>query len=249
MTGANLDHEEHVQAAQGDRAVHVKEVARQYRGRLRPQELPPGRSAALRRGRDPQPFEHPPNRRGSDPEAQAEQLALDPPVTPARVLPGHLLNQHCDPRIHGRPAAAAGIGPAPADQPPVPAQQRVRRDQPAHPQWPGEKPGQRGEHCPVGPIQLRLGILPLQHRHLLAQHQQLGVLGSCRAREQHHPASHADEEQVQNPYSHKPVMLPAAGSLAQANLQVSHLRPVLEPHRQQGQPSAQPDEDQIEQTK
>jgi hypothetical protein len=26
------------------------------------------------------------------------------------------------------------MGPAPADQPPVPAQQRVRRDQPAHPQ-------------------------------------------------------------------------------------------------------------------
>ena len=46
------------------------------------------------------------------------------------------------------------IGPAPTNQPPVPAQQRFRRDEPAHPQRSEQQPGQAGEHRPVGPIQL-----------------------------------------------------------------------------------------------
>jgi hypothetical protein len=39
----------------------------------------------------------------------------------------------------------------------VPAQQRLRRHQPAHPQRRREQPGQGGEYRPVRPIQLRLG--------------------------------------------------------------------------------------------
>jgi hypothetical protein len=75
ITGAHLDDEEHVQAAQGDCTVHVEEIAREHRGRVGPQELPPARAAALRRWRYPQPFQHPPYRGGADPDAQAEQLA------------------------------------------------------------------------------------------------------------------------------------------------------------------------------
>jgi len=40
-------------------------------------------TASVRCGRYPQPFQHPPHRGGPDPEAQAEQLALDPFVAPA----------------------------------------------------------------------------------------------------------------------------------------------------------------------
>jgi hypothetical protein len=105
---------------------------------LRAQELPPGRSATPRRGRDPQLRQYPPHRRGAGAAAQAGQFTLDPPIAPARVIPRHLPDQRHDPRIHRRPAAAAGIGPVPAGQPPVPAQQSVRRDQPAHPQRLGE---------------------------------------------------------------------------------------------------------------
>jgi len=49
-----------------------------------------------------------------------------------------------------------------------------------------------------------------QHRDLLAQHQQLGVLrrrGTC---QQRHPADQADEHQIQHPYRHKLAMLPAS---------------------------------------
>ena len=53
-----------------------------------------------------------------------------------------------------------------------------------------------------------------------------------RTREQHHPAGQADEHQVEHPYGHKPAILPAQRPLPQANPQVSHLCPVLEPHRE-----------------
>ena len=83
MAGADLDHKEHIQAAQGHRAVDMKEVACQHRPCLGVQELPPGIPAALRGGRYPQPPQHPPDRGRPDPVAQAERLALDP----ARLLP------------------------------------------------------------------------------------------------------------------------------------------------------------------
>jgi hypothetical protein len=123
------------------------------------------------------------------------------------------------------------IGPAPADQPPVPAQQRIRRHQPAHPQRPGEGgPGQRARPGRPSPVQLRPGVLPPQHRDFVAQHQQLGILRRRRTHQQRHPVCQADEHQVEHPYHHKPAMLPAARPTPQANPQVSPLCTVLEPY-------------------
>jgi hypothetical protein len=220
MTGADLDQEEHVQTAHGHRAVDMEEVARQHRRGLGTQELPPGRAAALRRGRDPQPPQYPPHRRRPDLVAEAEQLALDPLVAPARVLPRHLHGQCHQPGVDWRPSCPGRIGPPPADQPPVPAQQRVRRDQPAPPHRPGQQAGQGGEHRAAGPVQPRLRVLPPQHRDLMAQHQQFGVLRRRRACQQRHPARQADERQVDHPYHHEPAMLPAARPAPQVNRQV-----------------------------
>ena len=72
-------------------------------------------------------------------------------------------DQRHDARVHGRSAVSVGIGPSPADQPPVPTQQGVGRDQPANLREPGEQPDQSGEHCPVGPVQPRPGALPPKH--------------------------------------------------------------------------------------
>jgi hypothetical protein len=114
--GAHFHHEEHADPAQGDRAVDMEEIAHQLRDGLSARELPPGRAAALRRGRDPQPLQDPPHRRGSDADPQPQQFAPDPLVASARVLPRHLLDQHHDPGSTGgipsrrdRPTA---IGPA-----------------------------------------------------------------------------------------------------------------------------------------
>jgi hypothetical protein len=87
------------------------------------------RQVASRRcdaGGIPQLFEHAPDGSGADPIAQAQQLALNPLVSPAGILPGHALHLRGERGIDRRPAAPARVGPLPADQPPVPAQQRRR---------------------------------------------------------------------------------------------------------------------------
>jgi len=142
------------------------------------------------------------------------------PGTPGRAVrlgsllppaPRYLLAQHRDPDIDRRPPSAAGIGPPPADQTPVPAQQRVRRSQAAHPQRPREQPRQDSEHRPVGQLQPRSRVLPWQRHDLLAQHQQIGVLLCGRTRQQRDPPGQQGEYQIQHSYRHKPAILPAQG--------------------------------------
>jgi hypothetical protein len=60
----------------------------------------------------------------------------------------------------------------------------------------GQQPGQRGQDSPVGPGQLRGLDLALEHRDLMAQDQDLGVLGTVRPGEQGQPAEHAQHHQV-----------------------------------------------------
>jgi hypothetical protein len=62
----------------------MEEVAREHGRCLRTQELPPGRLAALRRWRYPQPFQHPAHRGRPDADAETEQFAPDPLVAPER---------------------------------------------------------------------------------------------------------------------------------------------------------------------
>ena len=89
VAGADLHHEQAVQALQGDRAVHVEEVGGEYRRGLGAQKLPPRRvGAPLGRRRDLQRLEDPADGRCADPVAELEQFALDPLVSPAVVLAG-----------------------------------------------------------------------------------------------------------------------------------------------------------------
>ena len=166
----DLDHEEHVDPAQGHRAVDVEEIARQHRGSLRAQELPPRRAAALRRGRDPQPFQDPPHRRGDRPGTRGRAVRPGSACSPAGVLPRHLPDQYHELGVNWRPSSVGRIGPPTADQPPVPAQQRVRRHEPTPPRRPGEQPGQGSEYRAVCPVQSWPGVLPPQYRDLVAQH-------------------------------------------------------------------------------
>jgi hypothetical protein len=84
---AHLDEEVHVTTGVRHRAVHTEEIARQHRGRLRPEELPTARPAALRRWRYLQPFQQPPHCGGSDPDPETEQFAGDPPVADDHEIP------------------------------------------------------------------------------------------------------------------------------------------------------------------
>ena len=113
---ADLHHEQAVQALEGHRAVHVKEVDGKHRRGLRAEELPPARIGAPPRSRrDPQRPEDPADRGRADPVAELEQLALDPLVPPAVVPGGEPLDQRGDLGADRRPSRPAGIGPLPGD--------------------------------------------------------------------------------------------------------------------------------------
>jgi hypothetical protein len=60
----------------------------------------------------------------------------------------------------------------------------------------GPQPGQRGQDRPVGPGQPRPFDLALQDGNLVAQDEDLGVLGAVGAGEQSQPAGHADHRKV-----------------------------------------------------
>jgi hypothetical protein len=61
--------------------------------------------------------------------AEVEQLALDPLISPARVLPGHAHDQGGEGVVDRWASGPVGVGPSSADEAAVPAQDRVRGDQ------------------------------------------------------------------------------------------------------------------------
>jgi hypothetical protein len=83
--------------------------------------------------------------------------------------------------------------------------------------------------CSISKSQLGLRLLPPQHRALLAQHEQLGILRRRRTCKQCKPSGQANEDQVKHPYCHKPAILPAEQPSRQAYSHVSNLCTVLEP--------------------
>jgi hypothetical protein len=137
------------------------------------------------------------------PVAQADQLALDAPVPPARVLPCHLLHQCPHLGRDRRPTRSVRIRPLPSDQPPAPGQQGSRGHDPMYPQATGQQPGQGGEHGAVSPVRPRARDLPPQDRDLMPQDQDLRVLRGVTARQQRQPAEHPDHEQVDKANEHE----------------------------------------------
>jgi hypothetical protein len=97
-----------------------------------------------------------------------------------RVVPCHLQDQRADCLCRARsPGAAARIRPAPPDQAGVPAQQGTRGDDQAQlaEMAARQQLGQRGQYRPIGPGQLRRPGLALEYGDLVAQNEDLGVLG------------------------------------------------------------------------
>ena len=123
-------------------------------------------------------LEDPADRRGADAVAECEQLALDPHVPPARVLPRHPHHQG-DQDIVGRwPSGPVRVGPSSADEAAMPAQDRVRSDQVMTTQCSGQPCDEGGEHGPVRPVQPWFQVGAKEPRDLVAQHEELDVLGA-----------------------------------------------------------------------
>src|SRR5439155_10414755 len=81
---------------------HREEVGGQNPRRLGPQERPPARVRSSRCGSEPRaPQDRADGRRGH-PQAELEELALNPDASPSAVLPGHPQDEGADLRIERR---------------------------------------------------------------------------------------------------------------------------------------------------
>ena len=88
----------------------------------------------------------------------------------------------------------------------MPAQDRVRGDQAMATQCSGQPPDEGGEHGPVRPVQARSWVGAAQDGDLVAQHEELDVLGGGRAAHQQDQPEHLPEDQVQQPQRHAGIM-------------------------------------------
>ena len=88
----------------------------------------------------------------------------------------------------------------------MPAHDRVRSDHAAATQCAGQPPHERGEHGPVRPVQARTWVGTAQDGDLVAQHEELDVLGDGRATRQQDQPEHPPEDQVQQPQRHAGIM-------------------------------------------
>ena len=88
----------------------------------------------------------------------------------------------------------------------MPAQDRVRGDQAMATQCAGQPPHEGGEHGPVRPVQARSWVGAAQDGDLVAQHEELDVLGGGRAAHQQDQPEHLPEDQVQQPQRHVGIM-------------------------------------------
>src|SRR6266508_2850311 len=125
---AELDEEKHVEPLQRDR-LDSQEVDGEHALGLRPQEGTPGEPATPAGGANAGLSQNLPDCGRRYLQAEAVDLAGDPLVTPARVLPREPQHQLADLAIDRRAAVPTLVRPAASDEPLVPAQERRRGDE------------------------------------------------------------------------------------------------------------------------
>ena len=202
--GAVLDEHQDVQPPEQHR-VHVQEVDGEDPGGLGVQELPPGWARPARRRVDARSTQDLPHRGRRDRDAEFRQLAVDPAVSPQRILPRQPDNKASDApdyRRTARLALAAGVV-LPRGQLAVPGQERCwRHGEDLGPAPAGEKPGQRGEPHPVSRLVPHTAGVAAQHRVLVPEHQQLSFLRPVPAEHQDSQAEYPANQQVDDLEQH-----------------------------------------------
>ncbi|MGH3435459.1 MAG: hypothetical protein ACRDRN_03225 [Sciscionella sp.] len=125
--GGVLDDEQHIEPVK-QQGVDVEEVGGQDAVGLGGKELSPGGPAAARCGIDTGSLEDQPHGAGRKVVAEPGEFAVNPSVSPGRVLRSQAQHQPAQLRCRGPAAGAApwGLGPAPCHQVPVPAHDRGR---------------------------------------------------------------------------------------------------------------------------
>jgi hypothetical protein len=124
--GVQLDEEQHVQPPKPD-DVDGEEVTGEDPGGLLAQKRPPRHGRSPWRGVQAMAAERFADHGRRDAHVEAEQFALDPLVAPAWAFAGQADDQLLQFLVEWRsPGSAVRVGPGAGDQPPVPAQQRLR---------------------------------------------------------------------------------------------------------------------------
>jgi hypothetical protein len=161
-------------------------------------------------GVDPGSVQDLPHRGGCDPVAELDEFALHAPVPPRRIVCRDADDELPDRGLRGRPSGTPPVRVIPfaCDQAPVPGEQR-RRGHREHlgPPLPGDQPGQGREPQPVRRLVADPADLAAQHRVLVPEHQQLGILGHLTRGQHHQTAEQAAHEQVEGREDHS-AMIP-----------------------------------------
>jgi hypothetical protein len=222
LAGAVLDELQDVQSPE-QHGVHVQEVDGEDPG-LGVQELPPGRSRPARRRVDTRGMQNLPHRGRRDCHAEFRQLAVDPAVSPQRILPRQPDNNASnapDCRRTARPAPIACVVLL-RGQLAVPGQQRRGRDGvDLGPAAAGQEPCQRGEPHPVGRLVPHPADVAAQHRVLVPEHQQFSILCQVLAEHQDGKPEYAPRQLVDNLHQH-PASQPSPRHGCWQQWQVSH---------------------------
>ncbi len=181
-----LDEHQDVQSSQ-QHGVHVQKVDREDPCGLGVQELPPGRARPPRGRIDARGPQDLPDGGRRDCHAEFRQFAVDPAVSPQRILLRQANDEPGDARDRRR---AAGLAPLArvillCGQPAVPGEERRgRHGEDFGPAPARYEPGQRGEPYPVGRVVTHPADLAAQHRVLVPENQQFGILRQVRAEHQ-----------------------------------------------------------------
>src|SRR5664280_2657488 len=173
----HFDDDQHVVAPKEDRA-DAEEVRGHNAPGLGGEELGPGwalspgcrwETVAAQHGRDA---------RLRHADAELLQLADDAEISPPGVLPFQAADQ-----LHGlfgktrTTWSAMRVGPALLDQRAVPTEDCLWADEERSPVFSRNMTGQEGDEGPVGPGEAGTGDLPVQHGQLVAEYEDLSVLG------------------------------------------------------------------------
>jgi hypothetical protein len=136
------------------------------------------------------------------PEIRSPQAAR----TYSWVLAGQSQYQRAELGHQRRTATPVRVCPMVSHQVPMPAQQGRGLDDQAMPGRAGSRRASPSQHHPVGPVQAWSSHLAAKHRDLVAQPEQLGVLGRCASREQREPSQHLAGQQIEQSQGHAPII-------------------------------------------
>jgi hypothetical protein len=202
--GAVLDEHQDVQSVE-QHGVHVQEVDGEDPGGLGVQKLPPGRARAARRRIDARGMQDFPDGGRRDRHAELGQFAVDPAVSPQRIL-------LCQPdnKAGDAPDCRRAAGRAPGarvvlarGQLAVPGQQRRgRHGEDFGPAPAGKEPCQRGEPHLVDRLIPDPAGVAAQHRVLVPQYQQLSILRPVPTEHQGSDAQYPANQQVDDLEQH-----------------------------------------------